>query len=101
MSKKVVFPVMNQMITGVLYVVSIALVALIPLFKASSLDAATLYVLNGLVGFLATFLIVWALTSLCLHPTIEEKTKILFIALTLIILASVFTSAFNTTITVR
>lgn len=101
MSKKVAFPVMSQMITGVLYVVGIALLALRIFVVQLSLDAATLLVLNGLVGFLATFLIVWALTSFVLHPTIESRTKTLFIALTLIILASVFTATFATTITVR
>jgi hypothetical protein len=100
MSKKVVFPVMSQMITGVLYVVGILLLTLRYFVGALSIDLATLIMLDGLVGFLAMFLIVWALTSFCLHPGIEEKTKLLFIALTLIIIASVFTQTFASTIKV-
>jgi len=101
MSKKVVFPVMSQMITGVLYVIALVLLTMRVFIAATSIDHATLLVLNGLVGFLGTFLLVWALVSMCLHPTIESRTKLLFIALTLIILVHVFTDVFATTITVK
>jgi len=101
MSKKVVFPVMNQMITGVLYVVGIALITLRSFLQVAVTEAATLAVLNGLLGFLAVFIIAWALTSICLHPTIESRTKTLFIALTLILFASVFTDIFDIGIIVR
>jgi len=101
MSKKVAFPVMSQMISGVLYVVAVLLLTLrFFILSLSGIGVSTLLVLNGLVGFLGTFLIVWALISMVLQPTIEEKTKILFVALTLIIVVSVFAPTFTSTITV-
>jgi len=101
MSKKVAFPVMSQMISGVLYVVAVLLLTLrIFIGTLSGMTLQTLLLLDGLVGFLGTFLIVWALISFILQPAIEEKTKLLFIALTLIIVASVFTATFTSTITV-
>jgi len=40
------------------------------------------------------------LISICLQPTIEEKTKILLVALMLIVVTSVFAPTFATTIKV-
>jgi len=100
MSKKLAFPVMSQMISGVLYIIAVLLLTLRFFVITLTISAADLAVLTGLIGFLGLFLIVWALISMCLQPTIEEKTKILFIALTLIIVASVFAPTFTSTITV-
>jgi len=115
MSKKTEFPVMSPMISGVLYTLAAFLILLrafiygfyaptIALYTGGSdlaKDAIALAakaefsLYGGLLGFPAVFLIVWALTSLCLHPAVEPKTRLLFIATTLILLTAVLSPYFK------
>jgi len=94
MSKKVSLPVMSLTITGVLYIVGLLLVTLkayaVPTLLASSTSLA---LVNDFLGFLAAFLILWALTSLVMHPDIEEDNlKWVFIFFGIIIAIAVFTT---------
>jgi len=100
MSKKVDFPVMSPAITGILFTIGVLLVLLRTLVAALITDAGTIALLNGMLGFLAVFIVAWALTSLSLHPAVEPRTKILFAAVTLLILVAVFTDTFKITIRV-
>ncbi|WXG44729.1 MAG: hypothetical protein WED04_11980 [Promethearchaeati archaeon SRVP18_Atabeyarchaeia-1] len=99
MSKKVSIPVMSLTITGVLYILGLLLVTLkfyfVPVALATA-PAATQTLVNDFLGFLAAFLVIWALTSIVLHPDIDdENLKWVFIFFSIIIIISVFTSAFN------
>jgi len=99
MSKKTGFPVMSPMITGVLYIVGILLILLRTLATVLiTTDAATLSILEGLLGFLAVFIILWALVSISLHPAIEANIKILFFVAALFIVMSVMATSFTTTV---
>jgi len=100
MSKKAGFPVMSPMITGVLFIVGVLLITLRTFAAVIITDAATVLELNGLLGFLAVFIMLWALVSLSLHPAIEANMKILFFAAALFIVMSVMATTFNTTVNV-
>jgi len=96
MSKKVSLPVMSLTITGVLYILGLILVTLkayaVPQFLATS-TPATLALVNDFLGFISAFLILWALTSIVLHPDIEEENlKWVFIFFGILIAISVFTT---------
>jgi len=95
MSKKVSLPVMSLTITGVLYIVGLLLVTL----KAYAVPAlittphATLVLVNEFLGFLSAFLILWALTSIVMHPDIDDSNlKWVFIFFGMLIAISVFTT---------
>jgi len=95
MSKKVSLPVMSLAITGVLYILGLLLVTLkayaVPVLLSSS--PATLTLVNAFLGFISAFLILWALTSMVLHPDIEEENlKWVFIFFGILIAISVFTT---------
>nr|MDO8135621.1 hypothetical protein [Candidatus Njordarchaeum guaymaensis] len=95
MSKKTEFPVMSPMITGVLYVLGVLLImlrAFAPVFIA---DPAAVLIFNGLLGFLAVFLILWALLSLSMHPVVDANIKTLFFAAALLILVTVLADVFS------
>ena len=96
MSKKVSLPVMSLAITGVLYILGLILVTLkayaVPVLLATS-PAATLTLVNEFLGFISAFLILWALTSIVLHPDIEDDNlKWVFIFFGIIIAITVFTT---------
>jgi len=94
MSKKVSLPVMSLTITGVLYIVGLLLVTL----KAYAVPqlittTTTLALVNDFLGFISAFLILWALTSIVMHPDIEEENlKWVFIFFGIIIAIAVFTT---------
>jgi len=95
MSKKTEFPVMSPMITGVLYVLGVLLITLRPFIAVFLTDAATITLMDGLFGFLAVFIILWALISLSMHPTVDANIKTLFFAATLLILVTVLADVFS------
>jgi hypothetical protein len=89
---------MSLAITGVLYILGLLLITLrrwfTPIVLAS--DPTSLGLVNSFLGFLAAFLIVWALTSFVLHPDIEDDNlKWVFIFFSILIVISVFTATFN------
>jgi len=99
MSKKTGFPVMSTMITGMLFLVGVLLITLRTLLAVLlASDTTTVLLLNGLLGFLALFIMLWALVSLSLHPAIEANTKTLFFILALLLVMSVMATAFNVTV---
>jgi len=99
MSKKVSLPVMSLTITGVLYILGLLLVTMKRFFTPVVLATqplATQNLVDGFLGFLAAFLIIWALTSIVLHPDLEdENLRWVFIFFGAIIAISVFTAAFS------
>ena len=104
MSKKVSLPVMSLAITGVLYILGVLLITMRRFFVPIVLNtapAATQNLVSSFLVFLAAFLIIWAITSLVLHPDIDdENIKMLFIAFGIIIIITVFVAAFGLTISV-
>jgi len=101
MSKKVSLPVMSLTLTGVLYILGLLLVTLKRFFAPVVLSGSTATLVNGFLGFLSAFLIIWALTSLVMHPDIEdENLKWVFIFFSIIIAISVFTVLFGFTVTI-
>lgn len=102
MSKKVSLPVMSLAITGILYILGLLLVTLKFFFVPVALfGSPSLTLVDSFLGFLAAFLVIWAITSLVLHPDIDDdNTKMLFIAFGIIIIISVFTSTFGLAISV-
>jgi len=72
MSKKVGFPVMSSMLTGLLFVIGLILAAfgilLIPLVGSSS-------ILVPVVWFIGLFLFGWALLSYSLNPELEDYQR--------------------------
>jgi hypothetical protein len=103
MSKKVSLPVMSLTITGVLYIVGLLLISLKAWFLpalVSDFTTTTYLLVNNFLGFLAGFLVIWALTSLVMHPDIEEdNVKWVFIFFGILIAISVFTSIASTIFT--
>jgi len=96
MSKKVSLPVMSLTITGVLYILGLLLVTLktyaVPVFLATQ-PAATQLLVNNFLGFISAFLVLWALTSMVMHPDVEEENlKSVFIFFAIVIAISVFTT---------
>jgi uncharacterized membrane protein len=72
MSKKVGFPVMSTMITGLLFVIGLLLatfgILLIPLVGSSS-------IFIPVVWFIGLFLFGWALISYALNPELEDYQR--------------------------
>lgn len=100
MSKKVSFPVMSLAFTGILFIAGLLVITLRPLVAVLLLGSTSAAMANGLLEFAATFLLLWALTSLALHPDIEDSNiKLVFAAFTVFIILAVFTSAFGLTVT--
>jgi len=99
MSKKVSFPVMSLMITGVLFILGLLMLTLRDFLYAYLLLAgplSTAVLVNGLFGFLGAFLLFWALTSICLHPDIDDSNvKAVFITFTVFFIIAVFTTFFG------
>jgi hypothetical protein len=100
MSKKVSFPVMSLAFTGILYILGLLVITLRPFVATALFGDPSLAMINGLLEFAAAFLLLWALTSLALHPDIEDSNiKMVFAFFTVFILITVFTSVFGLTIT--
>ncbi|WXG47358.1 MAG: hypothetical protein WED05_11975 [Candidatus Atabeyarchaeum deiterrae] len=94
MSKKVSFPVMSLTLTGVLFILGLLVLAMKTfLFVNLGLPASTSALINGLFGFLGAFFMLWALTSICLHPDIDDSNvKAIFVTFTVFIIILIFTS---------
>lgn len=89
---------MSPAITGILYVVAVLLVllrAFVPVFLA---DPGTVLLMNGLLGFLAVFIILWAFISLSIHPAVDANIKTLFFAALLLILITVMANTFGVSV---
>jgi len=100
MSKKVSFPVMSLAFTGILFIVGLLVITMKPFVQQAVLGSASWPMINGLLEFVAVFLMLWALTSLSLHPDIEDSNiKLVFAAFTVFIIVSVFTSVFAFSLT--
>jgi len=101
MSKKVSFPVMSLAFTGILFILGLLVITVRP-FLAVALSTgplSTANMVNGLLEFIAAFLVLWALTSLSLHPDIEDSNiKLVFTFLTLFLIIAIFTTIFSITI---
>jgi len=100
MSKKVSFPVMSLAFTGILFIVGLLVITMKPFVYQVLLGSTSWAMVNGLLEFVAVFLLLWALTSLSLHPDIEDSNiKLVFAAFTVFIIVSVFTSVFAFSLT--
>jgi len=76
MSKKVQFPVLSAMITGVLFVVALLLGTLtIFISGITSLGATTIAQINGLLFFIGALLSAIALISYTLHPDLDDNQR--------------------------
>jgi len=77
MSKEAKFPVMSTQITGILFLIGIAVGALGIFVTAPNLisDHQTMIDVQYLLYFIGTFLIGWALLSLALNPELDESRK--------------------------
>jgi len=108
MSKKVSFPVMSLAFTGILYILGLLVITLRPFVYTaltqslynyallSTTTNTTALMVNGILDFLAAFLILWALTSLALHPDIEDSNiKLVFAFFTVFIILFVFAPMFS------
>jgi len=73
MSKKVAFPVMSAMITGILYIVALLLASLTILISGLVADSA---MINALLFFIAAFLAGWALLSFAFHPALDANQRL-------------------------
>jgi len=102
MSKKAAFPVMSTTITGVLFIVAVLLVTLRTFLATSGVitDLSTISLIDGLFGFLAAFLIFWALLGLSLHPSLEQNIKTLFVIAMVLLVISIIGTNWNTVITI-
>jgi len=90
---------MSPMITGVLFIVGVLLITLSEFAEVIiTTDTATLAILDGLLGFLAIFIMLWALISLSLHPAIDDTVKTLFFVLTVLLVMSVIATNFNASV---
>lgn len=99
MSKKVSFPVMSLAFTGILYILGLLVITLRPFLATVLFGTSSAAMINGIIEFAAAFLLLWALTSLALHPDIEDSNiKLVFIAFTVFILLFVFAPAFALTL---
>jgi len=107
MSKKVSFPVMSLAFTGILFIAGLLVITLRPFayvaitgasvaFPPAVITNTTAAMVNGLLEFVGAFLVIWALTSLSLHPDIEDSNiKLVFAAFTVFIIIAVFTSVLS------
>jgi len=75
MSKKVAFPVMSAMITGILYIIALLLGTLTILISGLALGSTGTLV-NALLFFIAAFLAGWALLSFAFHPGLDDKQRL-------------------------
>jgi len=100
MSKKTEFPVMSPAISGILYVVSILLITLRTFARVIITDMSAIILFNGLLGFLAVFLIVWAFMSMVLHPAVDSNLKTLLFFATLVILVYTMANTFGVSLTI-
>jgi hypothetical protein len=99
MSKKVSFPVMSLAFTGILYILGLLVITLRPFMATVLFGQTSAPMINGVLEFAAAFLLLWALTSLALHPDIEDSNiKLVFAAFTVFILIFVFAPSFALTI---
>jgi len=99
MSKKVSLPVMSLAITGILYILGLILVTLktyaVPVLLNTA-PVATQLLVSEFLGFISAFLILWALTSIVLHPDIEDDNlKWVFIFFGIVIAIAVFTTVLH------
>jgi len=100
MSKKVSFPVMSLAFTGILFIVGLLVITMKPFVAQVLLGSTSAAMVNGLLEFVAVFIMLWALTSLSLHPDIEDSNiKLVFAAFTVFIIIAVFTSVFSFSVT--
>jgi len=76
MSKKVAFPVMSAMITGILYIVALLLGTLTILISGLGLTGTTPATINALLFFIAAFLAGWALLSFAFHPGLDANQRL-------------------------
>jgi len=80
MSKKVAFPVMSAMITGILYIVALLLgtltILISGLVPGGQVTLATASLINGLLFFIAAFLAGWALLSFAFHPGLDANQRL-------------------------
>jgi len=91
MSKKVAFPVLSAMITGIVYIVALIIGSLTIFMTGLQLrgyiDATTGATINGLLFFIGALLAAIALMSYALHPDLDEGQRFIFaIFLVLLIL---------------
>jgi len=75
MSKKVAFPVMSAMITGILYIIALLLGTLTILISGLGLGTTGTMV-NALLFFIAAFLAGWALLSFAFHPGLDANQRL-------------------------
>jgi hypothetical protein len=98
MSKKVAFPIMSAMITGILYILALLLGTLTILISGLGLGSTGL-VVNGLLFFIAAFLAGWALLSFAFHPALDANQRLvaaIFTGLLLLMFFNAGTSFFLT-----
>jgi len=80
MSKKVAFPVMSAMITGILYILALLLGSLTifisGLYTGGSITLSTMQTINGVLFFIAAFLAGWALLSFAFHPGLDANQRL-------------------------
>jgi len=91
MSKKVSFPVLSAMITGVLFIVALIIgsltIFITGLMNGGYMDATTGALVNGLLFFIGALIAAITLLSYALHPELEEGQRFVFaIVLVLLIL---------------
>jgi len=101
MSKKVAFPVMSAMITGILYIIALLLGSLTILISGlvPSIPLATAGLINALLFFIAAFLAGWALLSFAFHPGLDANQRLvaaIFTGLLLLVFFNAGTSFFLT-----
>jgi len=93
MSKKVAFPVLSAMITGVLFIIALILGSLtifITGLTPAYLDATTSAMVNGLLFFIGAFIAALALISYALHPDLEESQRFVFAVFLVLLILVLF-----------
>jgi len=99
MSKKVAFPVMSASLTGILYILALLLGTLTLLVSAfTTLPAATMALVNGLLFFLAAFFGGWALISFALHPALDNNQRFVAALFTVLLLLVFFNAGVGFTL---
>jgi hypothetical protein len=102
---------MSLAFTGILFIAGLLVITLRPfVFTAltstvytyaavTTTTNTTAALVNGILDFAAVFLLLWALTSLALHPDIEDSNiKLVFAAFTVFIVLFVFAPSFSFTL---
>jgi len=94
MSKKVAFPVLSAMITGVLFIIALILgsltIFITGLMNGLYLDASTGAMINGLLFFIGAFIAALALISYALHPDLEESQRFVFAVFLVLLILVLF-----------